>query len=260
MNLPLLFGVNAALIALALFVLWLISIRMKDVSIVDIFWGIGFVLIAWATMLLQESVSLRATLIVVLATLWGGRLASYLAWRNMGKGEDYRYQAMREPHGARFTWVSLFTVFGLQGAVMLFVSLPLQAGQMSDVPLGWIDLMGGVIWTLGFLFESIGDWQLAVFKSNPANQGKVMDRGLWGWTRHPNYFGDFLVWWGFFVIALAAGAWWTLVSPLLMSFLLIRVSGVRLLENSLKDRRPEYVNYIERTSPFFPWLARKRGN
>jgi steroid 5-alpha reductase family enzyme len=161
---------------------------------------------------------------------------------------------MRENHGPQFWWVSLFTVFLLQAVILWFVSMPLQVAAVKGAShsLGGLDAAGIVAWCLGFVFESIGDWQLARFKADPASAGKVLDRGLWRYTRHPNYFGDFCVWWGLYAIAAAGGAWWTIGSPLVMSFLLLKVSGVSLLESTIVDRRPEYAEYQARTNAFFP--------
>ena len=239
--------------------LWLISLPMRNSSIVDIFWGFGFVLVVWATFFEAGSASPRSVLVSVLTTLWGLRLAGYLAWRNLGKGEDYRYQAMRERFGVRFPLISLFIVFWLQGLIMWIVAMPIQVAQFAAAPLGWIDATGAIVWAIGWFFESVGDWQLAQFKANPENRGKVMDHGLWRYTRHPNYFGDFLVWWGLYLIAAGAGAWWTIFSPVLMSVLLMRVSGVTLLERSLKKNRPGYEDYAARTSSFFPWPPTRKN-
>jgi steroid 5-alpha reductase family enzyme len=236
-------------------VLWLVSLAMKNASIVDIFWGAGFAVIALATFALSEGYWARKALITSLAAIWGLRLAGYIGWRNAGKGEDFRYQAMRKRHGERFNIVSLFTVFILQGVLMWVISLPLQFAQLSPEParLTWLDFLGASLWAIGLSFEAVGDWQLAGFKADPANKGKVMDRGLWAYTRHPNYFGDALLWWGFFVIAAATPhGWWTVISPLLMTTLLMKVSGVALLEKTLVKTRPEYRDYARRTSAFFP--------
>ncbi|HWO01598.1 MAG TPA: DUF1295 domain-containing protein [Blastocatellia bacterium] len=245
------FGATLAM----MFVLWLVSLAMKNASIVDIFWGAGFAVIALMTFALSEGYAGRKLLITVLAVIWGGRLASYIGLRNAGKGEDFRYQAMRKRHGDRFAMVSLFTVFVLQGLLMWVISLPLQIAQLSRDParLKWLDFLGAALWAVGFSFEAIGDWQLARFKSKPGNKGKVMDRGLWAYTRHPNYFGDALLWWGFFLIALAAPrGWLTIISPILMTTLLMKVSGVALLERTLVKTRPEYRDYVRRTSSFLP--------
>lgn len=242
----------------AMLALWLVSLRLRDASIVDIFWGLGFVGVAWITLATSAAPeAARAGLVVGLTTLWGLRLAAYLTWRNLGKPEDARYQAMRRRYGERWPLLSLFIVFGLQGALIWIVSLPVQAAVSAPGPtaLSALDAAGAALVLTGVLFEGVGDLQLARFKRNPTNAGQVMDRGLWRYTRHPNYFGDFLVWWGLFALAAASGAWWTAVSPALMSFLLLRVSGVTLLEKSMR-KRPGYEEYVRRTSAFFPWPPR----
>lgn len=245
------FGATMAM----MLVLWLVSVAIKNASIVDIFWGAGFVVIAIITFTLTDGYHPRKVLITALAAVWGLRLAIHIGWRNHGKGEDFRYKAMRKRFGERFALVSLFTVFGLQGVLMFVISLPLQFAQLSREParLTWLDFLGAALWLIGLGFEAIGDLQLTMFKLDPANKGKVMDRGLWAYTRHPNYFGDALLWWGFFVIALATPrGWWTVISPVLMTTLLMKVSGVALLEKTLVKTRPEYRNYVQRTSAFLP--------
>lgn len=256
--------VTLAVVLTTMFVLWLLSVAKRDASIVDPFWGTGFVLVAWTALYLnlhfpQQPLPRRTVLLAVLTTVWGLRLSAFLLWRNWGHGEDRRYQAMRTHHGGRFWWVSLFTVYLLQGVILWFVSLPIQAAMTAakDDPLGWLDEVGILLWQIGLTFEAVGDWQLARFKADPANAGRVMDRGLWRYTRHPNYFGDFCVWWGLFLIAASGGAWWTVLSPLMMSFLLLKVSGVTLLEKTITERRPEYAAYQARTNAFFPGPPRK---
>lgn len=245
-----------ASVGLALLALWGVSVARRDVSIVDIFWGAGFALIAWVAYLQAAAPTARGLLVAILATIWGGRLALYLGWRNHGQPEDHRYQAMRAKTGPSFVWKSLYIVFGLQGLLMLVISLPLQAAMAADAPpLGPIEAAGALLWAVGLGFETVGDAQLARFKADPANRGKVMDRGLWRYTRHPNYFGDFCIWWGFYLLA-ARVAPWTALSPALMSVLLLRVSGVTLLERTITARRPEYAEYIRRTPAFFPWRPR----
>jgi steroid 5-alpha reductase family enzyme len=242
-------GVTALMLGL-----WLASIRLRDVSIIDPFWGLGFVVIAWIAGLTTDGDMGRRLLLVGLTSIWGLRLFVYLLWRNRGKPEDFRYAAMRERHGSRFIWVSLGTVFVLQGVLMLAVSLPVQMGQIPATPgLGPLAVLGTAVWACGLACESIGDWQLARFRANPDNRGRVLDSGLWRYTRHPNYFGDFLVWWGLWLIAAETG--WgllTIPGPIIMSILLIRVSGVALLERDIGQRRPGYAEYVRRTSPFFP--------
>lgn len=258
-------AVGAGTVAGVMVATWLISGLVKDASIVDLVWGLGFVLVAWAVYLTvtpDDALRSRAWWVVVLTSIWGLRLSIYLAWRNLGKGEDYRYRAMRAKHGNRFFWVSLATVFGLQGVLMWVVSLPVQAAVARPSAAGVMGpflVLGTALWTVGLFFEAVGDWQLARFKADPANQGKVMDRGLWRYTRHPNYFGDFCVWWGLYLIALEAGHWWTIIGALVMSILLLRYSGVGLLEKTIVNRRPEYADYIKRTNAFFPGPPRSRS-
>lgn len=252
--------VSAAAIGIAMVGVWVISVAIRDASIVDIAWGAGFVVVAWTALAFNGETGARNWLMVLLVSAWGLRLTGYLAWRNLGKGEDHRYQAMRKYWGSRFPVVSLFTVFGLQGLLMLIVSLPVQMVQIPGGPetLTWLDYAGIVVFTIGLTFEAVGDWQLARFKADPANAGQVMDRGLWRYTRHPNYFGDFLAWWGIFLVALARPELaWTAIGPLVMSILLIRVSGVALLERSIGKRRPGYESYVRRTSSFIPLPPRK---
>ncbi len=239
--------------------LWLVATARHDVSIVDLFWGAGFAIVTWTALGLNSPASNRVWLLVVLTTLWGARLSLYLLYRNWGRGEDRRYSAMRARHGQRFVWVSLATVFLLQGAILWFVSLPLQVATVQSWPttLGWLDGIGIIVWAVGIGCESIADWQLLRFKADPRNAGHVLDRGLWRFTRHPNYFGDFCVWWGLYLIAAAGGAVWTVASPMLMSLLLLKISGVTLLERTIIDRRPDYDDYQSRTNAFFPGPPRK---
>jgi steroid 5-alpha reductase family enzyme len=252
------FGVVGAC-AVAVLVLvvsvWVLSVRLRDASIVDIIWGFGFVVIAWVARATANGVPARQWLLVACTTIWGLRLSAYLFWRNHGKGEDFRYRAMRKKHGEKFAMISLRTVFLTQGFLMLIVSLPVQLGQMPGRPtsLGPLAWVGVALWAVGLAFETIGDAQLARFKAHPDSAGKVMDRGLWSWTRHPNYFGDFCVWWGLFLIAAETRLGLaSFVGPLAMSVLLIRVSGVPMLEKTIGRRRPGYAEYVDRTSAFFP--------
>lgn len=238
---------------------WLLSLVKKDASIVDTFWGLGFVLTAAVCCAIGEGYEMRRILVTALTAIWGLRLAGHIFLRNKGRGEDFRYKAMRARHGKRFPVVSLYSVFAVQGLLMWVISLPLQIGETSRLPakLTWLDWAGATIWLIGFGFESIGDLQLARFKGDLKNKGKVMDRGLWRFTRHPNYFGDALLWWGLFLTALSTPSGvWTLISPLIMTALLMKVSGVALLEKTLMKTKPEYRDYVGRTSAFFPWLPR----
>lgn len=253
------YAITPVVVAVAVFLLWLLSLKLKDASIVDIFWGLGFALIAIASYFVGGGFVHRKQLITAMVVIWGVRLAWHIGSRNIGKGEDFRYQAMRKKHGERFPLVSLYSVFLLQGVLMWLISLPLQAAQIPVQPdhLTALDFAGALVWLIGFLFETIGDVQLRQFKSDPANKGKLMDRGLWALTRHPNYFGDALLWWGFYLVACAAGAWWTIFSPALMTFLLLKVSGVAMLERSLTKTKPEYAAYARRTNAFLPWFPKR---
>jgi steroid 5-alpha reductase family enzyme len=239
--------------------LWLLSLALRDASIVDIWWGPGIALVATAAFGLAGAATSRSELLLVLVGLWALRLGGHLLWRNAGRGEDPRYQAMRRHHGARFAWLSLLTVFALQGVLQWVVALPLQLALLAPgtAPLGALDALGVALFALGLCFEAAGDWQLARFKADPANAGRVMDRGLWRWTRHPNYFGDCAAHWGMFVVTLSAPLGWLgALGPLVMTVLLLRVSGVALLERSIGRRRPAYADYQRRTSAFIPWPPR----
>ncbi len=234
---------------------WLVSLATHDASIVDIVWGLGFVLVAAVAVVVGNGDRSRRLLLAVLVATWGLRLAGYLAWRNLGHGEDYRYRAMRKKWGDRFWWVSFFQVFLLQGVLMWVVSLPVQLAVSPGRPvgLGLLAWVGVAVWLVGMTFEFVGDLQLARFKARPDSEGRVMDQGFWRYTRHPNYFGDFCVWWGLFLVAAETGPGrWGVIGPLVMSFMLLRVSGVAMLEKTITKRRAGYADYIERTNAFFP--------
>jgi steroid 5-alpha reductase family enzyme len=248
----------AAALAFMVF-LWPVSLAKKDASIADIFWGLGFVMIAWLSFFLTDGYVVRKSLIACLTSIWGIRLFLHILLRNKGKGEDPRYAAMRRNHGKHFWWISLFTVFILQGFLLWMVSMPLQVGQLAPLPAAftWLDGLGVLIWAVGFTFEAVSDWQLARFLKNPENRGAVMNRGFWAYSRHPNYFGESLIWWGVYVITLAApGTFWGILGPATITFLLLKVSGVPMLEKNLVER-PEYRAYVKETSAFFPWISRK---
>lgn len=241
--------------------LWLVSLALKNSSIVDIFWGSGFVIVTWAAFVLTpEGFTMRKWLLNMLVTIWGLRLSLHILMRNWGKPEDFRYQVWRKEAGAAWWWRSFFKVFFLQGFILWTVATPLLAAQISAQPdhLTWLDYMAVLLWLIGFTFEAAGDWQLAHFRANPANKGKVLDNGVWRYSRHPNYFGDAAQWWAYYLIALAASGWWTIFSPILMTTLLLRVSGVTMLEKSLKEEKPGYKSYVETTSEFIPWIPRKK--
>ena len=250
---------SAIAIAVLMLAMWLFSLAIKNASIVDIVWGLGFVLVAWVTHSVADGNDARGWLLTLLTTAWGLRLATYLSWRNIGHGEDYRYKAMRKHHGAKFPLVSLFTVFILQGVLMWLVSLPVQLGQVSRGPdIGVLGIVGIAFFAVGLFFETVGDIQLAQFKADTANAEKVMQTGLWKYTRHPNYFGDACVWWGLALIAAEAEIGVVgIVGAVVMSILLRKVSGVTLLEKSLKKRKEGYNEYVARTSAFIPRPPKK---
>jgi steroid 5-alpha reductase family enzyme len=236
---------------------WTLSLHRKNVAIVDSLWSLMFILTACVyAAAAPRPLGTRALLILALVTVWGLRLSVYIAWRNWGHGEDRRYQAIRARNEPNFALKSLYLVFVLQALLAWFISLPLLGSLLSDNRVGPIDVAGALLWLVGIVFEAGGDWQLARFTADTANKGRVMDQGLWRYTRHPNYFGDFCVWWGLYLIAVGSGAWWSIISPTIMSLLLMRVSGVTLLERSIRKRRPGYTDYVRRTNAFFPWLPK----
>jgi steroid 5-alpha reductase family enzyme len=254
-------GLNLLAAVLFMGCVWLLSLPTKNASLADIFWGLGFVLLAWVSFFLSDGYLGRKILATLLTTAWGLRLSLHIAIRNWGHGEDRRYQEWRRKRGNTFWWVSFFTVFLIQAVLLWLVSLAVQLGQISPTPAHFtgLDILGFLVWVAGFSFEAVADWQLARFKADPANRGKVMNRGLWGYSRHPNYFGETLIWWGLFLIALATPlGWWAIISPVVITFLLLKVSGVVLLEKDIAERRPEYSEYLKTTSAFIPWFPKRR--
>jgi len=240
-------------------ILWLTSIVIKNVSIVDLFWGFGFVVAGVVYFIYTDGYETRKILLMTMVSIWGLRLSIYLAWRNLGKGEDFRYQKFRKDFGEhRYWWYSFFSVFLLQGVLMWLISVPLLGAQFyHDTKLGILDYIGVILWLIGIVFEAGGDFQLARFKADPSNKGKVLNTGLWHYTRHPNYFGDVAVWFGYGFICLSAGSYIPVLGTVLMTALIIKVSGVALLEKTLKESKPEYQEYVKRTSSFIPWFPRK---
>jgi steroid 5-alpha reductase family enzyme len=235
---------------------WIASLVKRDAGIVDSFWSLFLITLCGSYYLLHEFSTPRGALVLALVLAWGIRLSAHITWRNRGEPEDARYQAIRRRHSPGFALKSLFIVFLLQGVLAWIVSLPLLAATTGSRPLNPVDAMAAALVLFGILFESIADAQLAAFRGRPENRGKVLDTGLWRYTRHPNYFGECCVWWGFYLFAAAAGAWWAAISPLLMTFLLLRVSGVTLLEKDIAERRPGYRDYVARTNAFLPGIPR----
>ena len=244
---------------LALFTaLWLVSLALRNSSIVDMWWGPGILLIGAAYAITSKSEGERDSVVLVLLTAWALRLAWHIGARNIGHGEDFRYAKWRRERGASWWWFSYFKVFVLQAVIAWIVSMPLYYAITSPTPVAfnaW-DVAGGITFVVGYVFEAVGDDQLRRFKNNPDNKGRVLDSGLWRYTRHPNYFGEAVLWWGFGLFSVATGGYAGLIGPAIMTFLLIRVSGVALLEQTLTSTKPGYVEYIRRTSSFFPMAPR----
>lgn len=250
----------AAAILMCMTLLWVLSVFIKNVSIVDIFWGIGFIIVNGVCVYYADDINTRQVLLFSLVTIWGIRLSGYLAFRNIGKGEDFRYQEFRKQYGLhRYWWISFFQVFLLQGGLIMLVSLTLLGTNYYTLTndLIWTDYLAILLWLIGFIFEALGDFQLAQFKKNPDNKGKVLNKGLWKYTRHPNYFGDAMVWWAYALFCISSGSYWPVLGSVLMTILIIKVSGVSLLEKTIKKRRPEYEEYIRKTNSFFPWFPKK---
>ena len=249
-----LWGLIAILIAAV--ATWIVSIVKRDVSIVDGLWAAMFLIAAVTYTYTVEDAEPRAVIVLVMVALWAVRLSGYITWRNWGEEEDFRYQRIRANNQPGFAFKSLYIVFGLQGVIGWLVSVPLLAAIVSPAAFTGLDYIGIGVWLVGMVFETLGDYQLARFKRDPANRRKVLDGGLWRYTRHPNYFGEAVLWWGFYLMAASAGAWWTIFAPLLMTYLLVRVSGVALLEKDIAQRRPAYREYIRQTNAFLPWRPR----
>ncbi len=257
--------VGGLIVAIATFtLLWLVSLPLEDASIVDVFWGLGFIVVGWYYLaVIPQAPTTRGWLVNTLVTVWGLRLALHIGIRNRGAGEDFRYAAWRAEAGWSFWWISYFKVFLLQAIILWIVSSPVLLAQLEVGPAmpGPIEFLGLGLWLFGFTFEAIADWQLARFKKDPANRGRVMSSGLWSLSRHPNYFGEAVVWWGIGLIALPSGGWLVFVGPLIITFLLLKVSGVAMLDAAMVERRPGYAEYIGQTSAFLPiprrWRSRR---
>ncbi len=246
------------LIAMLGFGTWLASLARKDVSLVDRVWSVFIVGGGFSYALAWPALTDRALWMLAIGVAWALRLAIYITVRNWGHGEDRRYREIRARNDPGFAFKSLYLVFALQAVLALIVSTPFLAGAIGGRPMGWLDGLGLSVAAFGVVFEGVADWQMSRFKADPASRGQVMDRGLWGTTRHPNYFGECCVWWGLFLVALASGEGvWTVVSPLLITVLLLKVSGVTLLEKDMAERRPAYREYMQRTNAFFPGWPRR---
>lgn len=251
---------NLAAVAALMTLGWLISLPTRNVTVVDSLWGLGFVLIVWISFALTEGYAARKWIVAVLTSIWGLRLCAHLSWRNWGQGEDPRYGTWRQASGESFWIVSLFKVFWLQALFLWVIALVVQLPQVPAEPahLTLWDTLGVIVWCAGFVLETVADAQLARFKSDPRNAGQVMDRGLWRYSRHPNYFGECLIWWGLFLIAVSVpGGLWTVISPVIITLVLLKMTGVALTERTIVGHRPAYRDYQRRTSAFIPWWPKK---
>lgn len=261
--LPLL-AINLAILIAVILLLWRISVRIGDVSFIDAFWAGGMVILSWTSWYLSDAAGPRSTLILALVTIWGLRLSGHLYYRWRATGVDPRYPkimgGVMEARGWSWSKTALIMVFLMQAPLLFITCLPAQLGIMSGGTIGIIAFAGAAIAITGTAFETIGDAQLTAFRADPANKGKVLDTGLWRYTRHPNYFGDFCTWWGIWLVAadgqptIAAAS---IIGPIFLSFTLMKWSGAPLLERGLKKSRPGYADYIARTSAFFPWPPRR---
>lgn len=237
---------------------WLYSLTRNDVSIVDSLWSLMF-LAAAIFYAFADVMSMRNLLLLVLVAAWAIRLSVFLSIRNWGQEEDRRYQEIRANNEPHFNSKSLYLVFGLQAALAWIISIPLLFAFSLQAQIGSIELIATGLWIIGFIFEATADQQLYNFKALPENRGKVLNSGIWAYSRHPNYFGECLIWWAFYLFAFSVGAWWTIFSPLLMTLLLLRVSGVSLMEKGITERRADYREYIETTNAFIPGKSRHRN-
>ena len=236
-------------------ILWIASRIKRDVGIVDSFWSLMILAASACFLYFGDTVlSERGVLVLILLSIWSIRLAAHITWRNWGQPEDSRYQDIRKNNQPYFEWKSLYIIFLLQAFLAVIVAMPLMSIFNSSEAINIIDVIALTLWSFGMIFEVISDLQLARFKSVPSNHGKVMNTGFWRYSRHPNYFGEFCIWWAFFLFAVASGYWWSIISPLLMTILLLKVSGVSLLESTITERRPDYASYIRTTNAFFPWI------
>jgi steroid 5-alpha reductase family enzyme len=241
---------------------WAVSVLRHDASLVDRLWSAFISVGAVVYAALLPAPGARGAWMVALVLIWGIRLAFYVTRRNWGHGEDRRYQQIRARNQPNFALKSLYLIFGVQALIAWIVSAPFFAGMAAATPLGLADMAGIAVVVFGIVFEAVADAQMAAFKADPANRGRVMDRGVWRYSRHPNYFGECCIWWGFWLMALAGGglgAAWTVISPVVMTFLLLKVSGVSLLEKDIGERRPAYRDYIARTRAFVPGPPRPKA-
>ncbi len=249
-------------LALVLFIymsVWyIISLFKKRNDVADIAWGLGFIILTWLSFWVRDFESgLRGILVALLITIWGIRLAYHIYKRNKGKTEDYRYLAWREEWGKWFYLRSYLQVYILQGVLLFMIVLPtLVINENIFLSLGLLDLFGLIVWITGFYFESVGDKQLSNFIENSDNKGKLMREGLWKLTRHPNYFGEVTMWWGIWIISLSANmVWFSVLGPLTITILILKISGIPMLEKKMKEN-PDFADYEKKTNKFIPWFTK----
>jgi steroid 5-alpha reductase family enzyme len=235
---------------------WLISLATRNAGIVDVCWGLAIAGAGVTWVLVAPQDAARGSIAAALAVLWALRLGGHILWRGWGKPEDRRYREIRARNEPGFTFKSVYLVFGLQAVLAWLVAMPLLGTATSTAPLGLLDYAGIALFAFGFLFEAVADGQLAAFQRRDSGERGVMSAGLWRYSRHPNYFGEFVLWWGIWLMAVSGGAWWTFFGPALLTFFLLKVSGVALTEKDIAGRRPEYQAYVRRTRAFFPGLPR----
>jgi len=249
----------AVIVFIYFFLFFLVAQIIRNNSIVDMGWGAGFVLVALATLFIQGAYMERNLLLVLLITIWGGRLTYYIVRRNWGKPEDFRYAKWRREWGRWLVPRAFLQVFMLQGLLMLVIGYPIILVNANPQPgLNILDYLGLAVWIIGFYFESVSDKQMAEFKKDPANKGHIIKTGLWKYSRHPNYFGEATMWWGIFLLSLSVSLGWSaIISPLTITLMLLYVSGVPMLEKKYKDN-PEFQEYAKVTSKFFPWFPKKQ--
>jgi steroid 5-alpha reductase family enzyme len=250
---------SLVIILLFAFLGWLLSLLRKNVTHVDSMWSLFFVLAAFTTaafVLFVYPVAARLIIVLACVSIWALRLFIYLTKRNWGPHEDSRYVKIRQNNEPHFWLKSIVIIFAFQGLLAWIISISLYAAVAAIAPLNWLDYLALALFAFGFIWETLADMQLSRFKANPSNKGKVLDTGVWRYSRHPNYFGECCVWWAFYLFALATGAWWAIISPIVMTLLLLKVSGVSLLESTIVERRPAYADYIKNTNAFIPGLRK----
>ena len=238
---------------------WTYSFVKTNVNIVDSLWSLMFLTLALVYTLMSDTGS-RSALILLLVSVWAIRLAVHLTHRNWNKPEDHRYATIRANNEPNFKFKSLYIVFGLQATLALIISTPLQLAINNTLAISLLDLVALALFIIGLTFEAAADYQLQRFSYNPDNRNKVLNTGVWRYSRHPNYFGECCIWWSFYLFALPVGGWWTVFSPVLMTLLLLKVSGVGLMESTIKSRRPGYADYVKQTSAFIPWFPKSRSS